>query len=177
MPGTYPGMRHLNALNAFANPQAIGPLHMPARDAERLASANELTNIRIVRTHMMLTRGRHVVYKVSTRSKQLNPRSPTRDRCTMRSATRAYIDMVMSDSTGVHPVAATAVKPRITATLILLVKPDIMHSIRLSWRPTQTWSRAYGVRRPKKGRSRLRTTISWHEGAHHRIQTRFGRCR
>jgi hypothetical protein len=45
--------------------------------------------------------------------------------------------MLMSDKTGVHPVAATAVKPRITATLILLVKPDITHSIRPDLRPTQ----------------------------------------
>jgi hypothetical protein len=42
----------------------------------------------------------------------------------------AYIDTVMSENTGVHPVADKAVNPRITATAILLVRPDITHSIR-----------------------------------------------
>lgn len=79
---------------------------------------------------MMPTRGRHVVYRARNRSKQLDWCLPVSGRRTVRQATRAYIEMVMSDNTGVHPVAATAVKPRITATLILLVKPDITHSIR-----------------------------------------------
>lgn len=49
---------------------------------------------------------------------------------TVRQVARAYIDTVMSEKTGVHPVADNAVTPRITATVILLVMPDITHSIR-----------------------------------------------
>lgn len=108
---------------------------------------------------------------------QLNWRLPVACRHTVRQAARAYIDTVMSDKTGVHPVAVRAVNPRITATVILLVMPDITHSIRPDLCPTQIGARSMASGGVKNGRSRLRTTNSWHEGAHHRIQTRFGRCR
>lgn len=55
----------------------------------------------------------------------------------VRAAAGSYIVTVMSERTGEHPVAATAVKPRITATVILLVIPDMLHSISSRLRPAR----------------------------------------
>jgi hypothetical protein len=48
---------------------------------------------------------------------------------------RAYIEMLSSEKTGVHPDAVTAVKVRIAATATLLVRPDIhaLHSYSLRY--------------------------------------------
>jgi hypothetical protein len=62
---------------------------------------------------------------------------------------KAYIVTVMSDKTGEHPVADTAVNPRITATATLLVRPDITHSIRPDC-ARLTSSRVYGARSHKE---------------------------
>lgn len=75
--------------------------------------------------------------KAPYRSKQPTQRSPTRERRTARRATQAHIEMLMSDNTGVQPVAVAAVTARITATLSLLVTRDITHSIRPGLHPTQ----------------------------------------
>lgn len=75
-----------------------------------------------------------------------------------------------SDRTGEHPEADMAMKPRIKATPTLLVMRDIaLHSSR--YHPALA-KPGRGVRKRETGRSRLRTTNSWLEGAHHRIQTR-----
>lgn len=76
------------------------------------------------------------------RGNQLNWRLPAGARRTVRQAARAYIVTVMSDKTGVHPVADKAVSPRITATVNLLVMPDITRSIRPDLRPTQCGARS-----------------------------------
>jgi hypothetical protein len=67
----------------------------------------------------------------------------------VRQAATAHIVTVMSDKTGEHPVAETAVKPRITATATLLVMPDITHSIRPDYARLKS-SRVHGARRHKE---------------------------
>nr|BBX76778.1 hypothetical protein MFLOJ_05650 [Mycobacterium florentinum] len=51
---------YLNALGVLAKPADAVPAPR-ARGAERLAAENALANTRTARTHMMPTRGRHVV--------------------------------------------------------------------------------------------------------------------
>ena len=101
----------------------------------------------------MPTRRRQVVVGNSERANRsigAHPRAPAR---TVRRAARAYIVTVMSDRTGVHPVADKAVNPRITATAILLVMPDITRSICPDLRPTQFGARSMASGGTKDDRS------------------------
>jgi hypothetical protein len=126
------------------------------------------------RPHSLTTaRAGHTMRRTRPRAEERRFRSHPKRR---NIRTRQGIKKKKATKTGEHPEAVIAVKPRIVAMPMLLVMRDISHSRSSRYRPAQM-NRGGASGGTKRDRSRLRTTNSWHEGAHHRIQTRFGRCR